>query len=379
MKWYNNNEIEFIQERANEQIEQILDALGLDYTERVDYFTMPCAIHGGDNERALTWFRRSPHFVCNTKHCEHTEITGKSNSVFGLIRGVMSSQSGRKWTFQQAVNFAAEILGISGQTLDPKTEAELDIDTAIKKYKQRLSKQPQKKGILLSDIVSRLERDTVYYPKRGISDYIISKYHISYCNNPSQPFFQRSFFPVLDSTGKYVVGWTARTIFDKCDKCGVYHDTKLECPQDKENPKYAKWRHSTTLKSEYCLYNFCHAKPYISKYKTAIIVEGPGDCWSFEMAEIKNSVAMFGLNLSVQQRKMLQQAGALTIIFAVDNDEAGKRAMTKLYDELQWLFRVFFITPSGTKDIGEMLPQDIRDKLLPVIKTFSRDFERTSL
>lgn len=372
MRHYEPGEVEYIQDRACERIAEILDAMGVEYTEHRDYLQGPCPVHGGDNQRALYWAISTRHWRCTTQHCERGPETGCSNSVFGLVRGVMARKSGKKWSFQQAVNFVAGALGIAEITVSPKTQADLEIDRAIRTFRKRQSMKPNTKGVPLSEVLSRMVPDTVYYPKRGVSQDVIAKYHISYCSNEKQPFFQRAFFPVLDETGRYVQGWSARSIFERCSQCKMHHPPDMECSGKGDKHKWVKWRHSSGLRVEQCLYNIWHARPHIAKTGTAIVCEGPGDVWAYEQAGIHNSVAMMGLNLSQQQRKLLQKAGALTLVFTLDNDKAGHKAQSRFLNELQWYFRVFFVSPDG-KDIGETPPDDIRELVLPVLKKVSRE------
>lgn len=372
MRAYNTSEIEFIQERAAERILEVLDALGMDYNERRDYVQGPCPIHQGDNHRAWYWALNTQHWKCMTHHCEEDPTTGPSSSVFGLVRGVMSLKDGRQWGFQQVVDFVARVLGLTDAKVDPKTQEEMEIDRAIKAYRRRLQQQPAAEGVLLADVLPRLKPDTVYYPGRGISPEIIAKYHISYCEDPDKPFFERAFFPVLDESGRRVIGWSGRSIHQRCEKCRVWHPAG-PCPPDRENAKWAKWRHSARMHKEKCLYNLWSAKPFIAKTGTAIVVEGPGDCWGYEAAGIKNSVSMLGLSLSLVQRQLLQRAGALTLVFTLDNDPEGIAAAERIAKDLIYYFRIFFLTPAGAKDIGELPPKDIQDQIMPVLERVSRE------
>ncbi len=167
-----------------------------------------------------------------------------------------------------------------------------------------------------------------------------------------------------------MLGWSARSIFNQCDKCFLYHDPKQKCPENNKN-KYTKWKHSFGFKSGNYLYNYWLAKSFINKFGTAIICEGPGDVWSLEQAGIRNSVAILGLNLSSIQRQLLQKAGALTLVFILDNDEAGRNAIQKFKEDLMYFFRLFFITPDNINDIGDMCGEDIKEKILPIMEKLS--------
>jgi 5S rRNA maturation endonuclease (ribonuclease M5) len=368
MRKFKANEVEFIQDRACERIAEVFDSLEIDYVERHDYLQAACPVHGGDNQRAMFFAIRSNHWQCKTRGCHRDPITGPSTSIFGLVRGTMSRKTEKKWNFQQSVNFVAQILGLEKCNIDGGTAQDMEMAKIIKQHRKRQS-AVQGRGIPLATMISRLKLDQVYYPNRGIPPEIIAKYYISFCNTKGKPMYKRAFFPILDITGRYIIGWSGRSIYDKCLKCNMHHHPKRSsCPDRKYRGVYTKWRHSDNFHAELCLYNIWYAKPFISKTGTVILCEGPGDTWAYETAGIRNSVALFGLNISHKQRLMLQNAGALTIVCTFDNDEAGRKAMQKLKQNLIHYFRVFCVTPDNVNDIGSMLTDDITKKIGPVLQ-----------
>lgn len=374
MKWFKANEISFIQNRACERITEILDILDIDYIERHDYIQFACPVHGGDNDRGVFWAIRSSHWQCKTRGCHKESITGPSTSIFGLIRGAMTRKTEKDWTFQQAVHFVAKALNLQNLKMDMETEDDIEVAKVIKQYRHRQREQPTRKEKLLADFLPHLQPDTVYYPQRGISEEIIARYHISFCNTKGKPFYKRAFFPILDNTGRYIMGWSGRSIYEKCKKCKMHHHPdRITCPDVQHKHIYTKWKHSVGFRGEECLYNYWYAKSFIAKTGTAIISEGPGDVWTFETAGIKNSVALLGLNMSKQQRLLLQNAGALTLICTLDNDQAGHATRERFEEELGWYFRLIFITPDGVNDVGEMVPDDLRDVIMPVLRQTSKE------
>ncbi len=111
----------FIQNRACERINEVLDALGLDYTERHDYIQCACPVHAGDNPRGMYWLIKSNHWKCATRGCHLDPITGPSTSVFGIVRGVMSRKTETPWNFHQAVTFISQALGLEEHQEDTMT------------------------------------------------------------------------------------------------------------------------------------------------------------------------------------------------------------------------------------------------------------------
>ena len=218
-----------------------------------------------------------------------------------------------------------------------------------------------------------LRSDDIYYPKRNIPSDIIARYHISFCDTKGKQMYKRAFFPILEITGRNILGWSGRSIYDECSKCGMHHHPeRSSCPESQYSGIYTKWKHSKDLRVELCVYNMWYAKPFISKTGTVILCEGPGDVWACEMAGIRNSVALLGLNMSRQQRLILQNAGALTLVCIFDNDESGRKAMDRIEQDLIHYFRIFCITPDSAQDIGDMLPGDIAEKICPILDKASR-------
>lgn len=368
----NKKEIEFIEDRAKERISEIFDALGIEYVERAEYLQCACPIHQGDNNRGLYWAMNLGRFRCVTRSCHDDPMTGPSSSVFGLVRGTMTMQTKKQWSFIQSVMFVAKVLGLENTEMSEETEEEIAINRAVKAYKKKLRiKQNQDGRVYLSDVVNKLCPDTKYYPSRGIKTETISRYNISYCTDPKKMFCNRAFFPVLDDSGKIVMGWSARSIWEKCSNCDLYHDKTIECPRPER--QYSKWVHSPGFQSGHCLYNSWFAKHSIGKTGVAIVCESPGNCWAYEQAGIPNSVATFGVNFSDHQTKLLQKLGAINLIFALDNDEAGLKAREKIERQLEYYFRLVFYTPESVNDVAELLPQEIQDRFLPLLQNSSRE------
>lgn len=372
MRQFRPQDITFIQDRACERVAEVFDALGCDYTERHDYLQAACPVHGGDNQRAMFWAIRSNHWQCKTRACHNDPITGPSTSIFGLVRGTMSRKTGKEWSFQQAVNFVSQALGLEGCDVDATTAQDIEIAKIIKQHRKKQA-AIHRQGIPLSMMIPHLKSDQVYYPNRGISPEIIARYHISFCNTQGKPMYKRAFFPILDQTGRCIVGWSGRSIYDKCPECNMHHHPeRSSCPDSRYSGMYTKWKHSKNFRGEQCLYNIWYAKPFISKTGTVILCEGPGDVWAYEAAGIRNSVALLGLNMSRSQRLMLQNAGALTVVCTFDNDEAGRKAMEKLEKDLTHYFRIFCVTPDTAEDVGGMFADDIVEKIGPILQKASR-------
>jgi len=371
MRRFNVKEIECLEESANEKIKDILDALEIEYVEGSEYLKFKCGIHNGDNQFSAYWSLTTNHFRCMTKLCHDMPITGKSKSIFGLVRGILSNKYNRKISFQESANFIADFLGKSEIRLEDYCNENKELNNIIKKHESKNKKNTESLS-KLSSMSKLLNQDNIYYPRRGVTREIIQKYNISVCNNRGKFFYDRALFPVLDETGMFVAGWSGRTLYEKCKECEKFHKFNIACNRF----NVPKWLHSKGFKKEKYLYNYNFAKSYIKKSGVAIVCESPGNCWAYEMAGIHNSVAIMGLSMSEAQRKLLQKTGALTIILTLDNDKnkSGKIASEKIIEDLEYYFNIIPIIPTEKNDIAEMKSEEIRSMVQNIIKDNSKEF-----
>jgi DNA primase len=69
---------------------------------------------------------------------------------------------------------------------------------------------------------------------------------------------------------------------------------------------------------------------------------------------------------------MLQNAGALTIVCTFDNDDAGRKAMKRIEQDLTHYFRMYCVTPETVNDVGDMFSDDISSQIGPILQQASR-------
>ncbi|MBN2040079.1 MAG: DNA primase [Spirochaetes bacterium] len=94
---------------------------------------------------------------------------------------------------------------------------------------------------------------------------------------------------------------------------------------DGSEPKYLNSPESVIYKKREVLYGLNIAKPHISDYKRAIVVEGYLDVIGCHQAGIKNAVAPLGTALTLEQVKLLSRY-CEEIILLFDADSAGIKA-----------------------------------------------------
>ena len=190
---------------------------------------------------------------------------------------------------------------------------------------------------------------------------MLEEYDVGYCDNPRKPMYKRAVVPIYDNDHKFIVGCTGRSIFEKCDKCNNYHDPKEKCRH------FPKWMHSKGFQKEKWLYNYWKAKNYIIDSGVAILVESPGNVWRLAEAGIHNAVAIFGTAFNQDQKHLLDESGALSIICLMDNDDAGRRAAAKIEEICGKLYRLYFPNLSSN-DIADMNVNTVTSDIKPFIE-----------
>jgi len=103
------------------------------------------------------------------------------------------------------------------------------------------------------------------------------------------------------------------------------------------------------------------------KRALAILVESPGNVWRLAEAGIRNVVAIFGTAFNNDQKNLLDESGALSLICLMDNDEAGKKAAKKIEEQCSRLYRIYF--PSfDASDIAELNVDKVTSDIKPFIE-----------
>lgn len=354
--------------RVTENIEELFCALDIHLRRSRKMYTSTCEVHGGDNTTALNVYHYGDkcigNWTCRTHGC-HTHFP---NNIIGFTQGVLSHQkydwqeSGDKEvSFEEAVNYLLKLFNFDLNNIKIDF-GKIEKNTFVNMV--RSLKMPEVKNLMTRNkIRSRLVVPADYYIKRGYSPLILDKYDIGLCTKNGKMMTDRVVVPVYDSTYKYMIGCLGRSIFEKCPKCGTYHNPIKECPVKETKYLFGKWKNSKDFLSHSCLYNYWFAKEHIKKSRAAILVESVGNVLKLEEAGIKNSVGIFGTELSTEQRMILDSSGALSLILIMDNDKAGKIAAEKITQQCEKIYNVITITPPAN-DIGEMNIKDIQD-LLP--------------
>lgn len=126
-------------------------------------------------------------------------------------------------------------------------------------------------------------------------------------NSYYDKFKNRVIFPIKNLTGQ-VVGFTGRILND-----------------DKNQAKYLNTAETSHFKKGNLLYALSHAKRFINKEGSALLVEGNTDVMRWHQLGLKNTVATCGTALTEHHARLIRRFSPnLTIVF--DGDSAGLKA-----------------------------------------------------
>jgi DNA primase len=322
----NKEETKALKYLANQRIHKIIEALGIEYTERYKYIFAPCPIHKGDRSDGWSFHLDLGVYQCFTRACH--EEHGKD--VFGLVCGVLDIP------FVKAVQWVKEVMEQDGK-LDLSEVAHQQSNKAF------VNRVKQRQAIIYPEECLQRLRYHEYLEGRGYPRNIVEEYQIGIADSPKyKRMFNRVIVPVRDIDGN-IVGFTGRTLYE-----------------DWKDRKIGKWEHSQGFPKEQHLFNIHKAAKYISETGDAIICEGPLDVLRLEQADIHNGVAIFGRTLHNGQIGLLMKAGARRLIIALDADNAGQTGAAKAMELAKSFFEVEKISLEQG-DIGNLSVEKVKE------------------
>lgn len=283
-------------------IEGLLNHLDISYKKNGDMYCFPCPVHGGDNHNGCSILSNGV-WSCWTHSCQEQF----KKTLFGFIRGVLSHRNNKKTSMTETMNFC---LGYLKQDQAKSTNVNITLKRQTKlldifnKKPERIAQQISREQIKRS-----LSVPSEYFQSRGYSKEILNEFDIGDCHRSGKEMFGRAVAPIYDESWNFV-GCVGRSLSN--------------------NPSIPKWKNSKDLKKSLYLYGLNIAKEYIIKKRTAILVEGQGDVWRCHEAGYKNTVGLFGCDLSDEQLILLEMSGCCNLVILTDNDKPGNEAADKI-------------------------------------------------
>lgn len=343
----NQDQLKIICDKLSDRIEDLFVVLDIsDYQIRDKYISCACPIHDGDNASALNIYYVGDDYKgnwkCRTHQCEKIFM----GSIIGFVRGVLSKQK-FDWnkkgdstvSFDDTIKFIQNFLGIDDIS---KIKIQKNINSSFIRNSSILSDNKKKNnGIPRDKILSSLQSPSEYFLNRGFSEKILTRYDTFDCYNPNKEMYNRAVAPIYDSSYKYMIGCTGRSL----------------------NNSGPKWRHNSGFVAENHLYNIWFAKEHIMKSGEVILVESPGNVWKLEEYGIHNSLATFGAHLTDKQKMLLDTCGALKLIVLMDNDEAGELARKQIELKCARTYNIENIR-IRKNDVAELTGEEIKDQII---------------
>lgn len=319
----------------------LLDHFGIEHTEYPNRYAFPCPVHGGDNPEGCTIFtdgRSSKgNWNCWTGDC-HEEY---KSSLYGFVRGVLSKRKNKKVTLSETTQFCLNFLGITSDNIEVPEADPLSYEVRLLEIFNREPERQAVYTIKREDIRERMEIPAKYYINRGFQAETLDNFDIGLCAKKNQPMTGRVVVPIYDEGYNYV----------GCIGRSTHPNTT------------PKWLHSKGFKKSAYLYGLNIAKDFIRESKTVFLVEGQGDVWRMHEAGVKNTIGIFGSNLSDDQLVLLEKSGALKVVILTDNDEAGSKAANQIVKKGGRRFN-YWRPEISEKDVGDMSVKQIEEEIL---------------
>lgn len=190
--------------------------------------------------------------------------------------------------------------------------------------------------------LENLIEDHSYWEGRGIAEDIVKLFSGGIM--PEGRMKNRYVFPIFNSK-QTLLGFTGRYLYN--------------------NEKVPKWKHLGD-KSQW-IYPFQINFNIIKEQKKVILIESVGDMLSLWQAGVKNTMVIFGLDVSVAQLNALIKIDPDKMIISLNNDEhnnnAGNVAAEKLKRKLLKYFdknQVAIHLPTAN-DFGEMSLEQVKE------------------
>jgi 5S rRNA maturation endonuclease (ribonuclease M5) len=346
--------------KACDVIEDVFEALGIQFYKGTNYICGPCPVHRGDNQQAWVFYPEG-HTVRGVWHCYTRGCHEKGRYLNHLIQGILASNSNEEITPQMATHWLLRFFGLD-HIRDVVLPDKFVLDKRRQHTRDHYFNRSQTSYDSKDLITRRQARERIaipsqYYLGRRYTEEILNRYDVGDYTN-------RVIVPVYDPQYKFVIGSTSRSIFLQCPKCKLWHHQNTRCPDGSrfgDLVHASKWFNNKFDKAN-SLYNLWHpeTRQALKKNGKAILVEGPGDVWRIEEANIHISLGMYGIELSDTQIMLLYENYVNEIVLLADPDRAGEHALKILIEKIRKEFNYLKgILPN--KDPGDLTIPEVHD------------------
>lgn len=337
-----SDELKSFKKIACENDTKILNALGFEINGNIN-IQSSCPVHGGDNQTAFSYHLGKCCWSCFTHNC-HRKY---GNDIIGLCRGL------KKTSFQETIDWIREVINS-----DQFEEVKINREQYNSLYNPPICDKRLEKLDASHDFIKlrRFSEETCKYFESGVS-------------TGGKTYHHRLMVPIRNVAGQ-LVGITGRSIFDK-NNDGWYYPSRFTI-DDKFKKLFVKWRnYPKGFNKSIEIYNIDKACATINSTGIAVIVEGPFDCWRLHSYGLKNTVALLGSSMSLNQLALLQKCGAKKLAIALDSDDAGQAAYQRiknLYGDKIQMSKIFL----DKKDPDGLTDDEFNKYVAPQLKVLSK-------
>ena len=325
-------DLEKVKDTIVNDIDLLLDHLGVEYEVKGDNIFMPCPIHGGDNPNGVSISIPHKKWKCWTHNC-HDDF---GTDIFGFVRGCRQDP-----TFSDTLRFVCQLYDVNkghGKKSEPKVE-KTELEDIIKIFGKSVNNSTNE---YVRDVETL--NNSFYFEKRGFLPDTLEHFGVKDCIDKSSKMWNRAIIPV-NYDGREI-GYIARATKGFIE------------------PKYL---FSTGFKKADYLYNYDNAMKIAEKTHALFLVEGQGDVWRLYESGVENAVGLFGKDISEAQKSLLIKSGVTDLVVLTDNDQAGREGRMKIQRELSRMFNLIY-PPMLKKDIGDTSVKKIQKHILPEVE-----------
>lgn len=337
-------DLQIVKKTLNSKAIEVFNKLDMKCEVFGDNIYSVCPVHdSSDNPRAFSFSIDKGIWKCWTRDCQHQY----RNDIFGLIRGALSRENGTDVGFSEALKWACDFLDLNKNKLKHTKQIISGEHDDFVSIVNSIVEQPATTSY--DEIsIEQTSCPSKYFISRGFAPETLIHFGVGDCQDRKSKMYDRAIIPIHDDIGR-TVAMIGRSI------------------KEYKSPKFLFYP-SGFVKTG-LLYNYHRAIKTVMDTKTLFLVEGQGDVWRLYESGILNAMSIFGKSLSKEQEHKLSKIQLTHIIVLTDNDQAGRESKVQIQRQLGRNYKLSF-PKLFTKDVGEMTPAQVKDKILSQIRGF---------
>jgi hypothetical protein len=353
---------------AADRLGDLLAELGVRTRREGKALIGQCPVHGGSRANAFNLYPDGHTargiWFCNSKKChEHFK-----KDLLGLTRGVLSrqrhgweSRGDQEVSWAEARDWLCQFVGQSWEGLRPDMQAAAKAQFVKSMGVFAPATGAQHGKPRPAEVAARLTIPSPYFLARGFRAETLAAFLVGEPkgDRPDSPMSGRAVAPVLCPAGKVVLGYSGRSLHERCELCGCWHGPgRCPDPDYRGAAGYAKWRHHGFERGG-TLYGLHLAYQAIKDRDEVILTEGPGKVWRLHEAGYPHAVALFGAELADPQQAVLESLPCGRVTVLLDPNVAGRTGSESIRAKLGRAFRVRVVEPPD--DPADMRANALKD------------------